>query len=70
MRVENIRNVGAMTIRAIARLSLSLVIGLGLVSPALLQAAAGRDFPRCIHACSEVRKACDERCEAISRRTA
>lgn len=32
------------------------------VSSELIARAAGRDFPRCIQACNDIRKLCNDRC--------
>ena len=50
--------------RGVMRL-LAGVVAVGLCLPvgtSLAKADAGRDFPRCIHACNEARRACDDRC--------
>ena len=44
---------------------LAVVAAVWLFQPigaSLVRGAAGRDYPRCIQACNEIRKACDSRC--------
>lgn len=50
--------------RGVLRL-LAIVVAVGLSVPvgtSLVSGAAGRDYPRCIHACNDARRACDDRC--------
>jgi hypothetical protein len=52
------------TLRGALRL-LTLVLAVGLSLPvgmSLVRSDAGRDFPRCIHACNDTRQACYDRC--------
>lgn len=49
--------------RVLRLLAIVVAVGLSLpVATSLVSGDAGRDFSRCVQACNETRRACDDRC--------